>query len=251
MMMDDTDLDTALSFLDDGLELVLDRDGARWQHPARTHLFFEVDEGRAEALFSELMGRFETREQNGARVLTPQPVTKPEPETGPEEIVLTRKWMRYPELAEAIAHLSYRGAESFVARHEELTVRHVTGHGDDGLHPVVRSDEGLVQALRSDYPEYEVTVDICHPERMLAPLQVELTTRWHTYYQLADLLQRDVEAVRAGLLKRRERLVLSYKEIDGRHRRIVFTTPMLADVMEEVWRGDVRIAAGLRQEVAA
>jgi len=250
--MADPDLDDALSHLDDGLELVLDRDGARWQHPGRSHLFFEVDAGRAEALFSELSDRFQTRSQNGRRVLTPEPVEHPAPETGgPNEIVLSRTWLRYQELADAIAHLSYRGAESFVTRHEDLTVRHVTGHGDKGLHPVVRADDDLVAALEADYPELPVTLDITQPVRELAPIQVELSEPWHTYYQLADLLQRDVETVRRGLLNHREVLVLDRKMIDSRHRRIVYTTPMLADVIERVWQAEVTIAAGLRQGVAA
>lgn len=254
--------DTALTHLSDGLELVLDRDGARWQMPGRHALYFEVHPVRAKALFAMFGDRFETRSQSGPRgqrrVLTPEPAARSsvDKDTAPDEVLLTRTWLTYRELANAM-HFGYKGAQHFVRRHEDaLRCAHITTNGGrDGLSAVVKTNAALVSALKDDYPEKTIRVCIEHPERELAPQAVTLTEPSYTYRTLGGLVQRGREAVRRALLKRREHLDFETRLLDGRHRRVVFTTPWLAQVMESAWSLDVTISvdayADARREVAA
>jgi len=239
------DLDDALSNLDDGLQLVLDRDGARWQHPFRRHLFFEVDRGEAEAIYDELEDRFEVRHHNGARILTPEPARDAPKE---EETYLAEGHVPLKALASRIDH-TYEGLWS-AAKRGVFNVVTKPGPGLDGrtcavAHAIV--DEDLATYLAKAGYTGQLRTPAGQTLRLADHVEtVHLDQDRYDHYSLGDLLGYD----RATVGRR-----LSDKDLPrerSAYGRIEYPTcPALASALEEVFGVTVTIAAGDGREVAA
>jgi AcrR family transcriptional regulator len=248
----------ALARLDDGLELVLHRDGARWQVPARSHLYFEVSREKAEAIFEALNDRFQVRRMSGPsgrkRVLTPEPVAAPEPAGGARSeaqdtptVRLIRTWHTCREIARRLG-VSYDTVYNHATK--KLTIRRAPVE-QGGTTTVVRLDGKLVQWLRDRGAEVEIDLSDDLEPRDPYPEEVKLTQPCYTYAELAEVTGREPSSV--GRLCRRHDVTRTTRPSDGRGRDpvVVDTTAALADAIESSWHMAVTIAAEARREVAA
>jgi hypothetical protein len=252
----------ALEKLSDGLELIIDRDGARWQVPGRTALYFEVDRERAEAIFTLFSDRFCTRDQNGSsgwrRVLTPEPLPadeEPDEDAGdpePETAVLTRRWHTSRELAEQVG-VHHSTMQTMLRKHREsLTVR-LAPIGRGGPAYVYCVQPSLAHALEDAFG-VEVIADLdaeCEP-RTTYPETIELDEPRYSYDALANLGNRTTQStgqmVRSYGVPRKKVPVES-----GGMQTVVPTTPALAVAIEACWNAEVTITAETpdRREVGA
>jgi hypothetical protein len=249
--MDNLKLDDALSHLDEGLQLVLDRDGARWQHPGRRHLFVEVDADRAKVLFSELSDRFETRSHNGRQILTPEPsVTYPAQRSDESLVLLTRRWHTHAELAEKL-DCGRSWIRKVLNRHGDvLEPRFVSlRSGKSKVYEVcptlkhVLEDEFDVQVFD------DIPTDLVPREPF--PARIYLTEPHYTYDGLADLGNRTRSSA--------HQLVSTHdvptEEVSRTGRgpdtlTLIPTGTPLAAGIEAAWDATAVIESGARREVA-
>jgi len=240
-----TDLSDALSHLDDGLQLVLDRDGARWQHPDRTALFVPVDRHRAERWFSELCDRFEVRRENGTRIVTPVPRDDYEPQQRsylvdgicPLTVLAGRLDMTYNGLSSAVT----RGEFSTILKKAPASdgiprkVAHAVADEDLASYLASRGRDGFLRTPGGDelrLRSYRETIELSKPR--------------YSRSELADLLSVARTTVCQHLTG------TEVPERTGYYGRIEYPTgAALARALEASFSVNVTLGAGVRQEVPA
>jgi len=245
-----SDLEGPLEQLEQGLQLVIDRTGARWQKPGRTHLFFEVEKDRAEALYSELSDRFETRSQNGRRILTPEPVPEPDADAS-HQASLYRRWHTMEEVAELCDIHPRTAYRKIVEPENDLLVRTICGQGQPR---VVRTSLDLASYLAVTFgTELAIDIDPAIEPRQPIVETFELSEPAYTIRELASALQRSVHSVRYMSQQFADRLPVTktWSDESNQHVKTLVSGPILASVMADYWDMTVTIAAGLRREVAA
>jgi len=243
-----SDLEGPLEQLEQGLQLVIDRTGARWQKTGRTHLFFEVPKDRAKRIFEALGDRFEVRRKSGpsgqARILTPEPV--PEADVSEEDwTYLVDGHLGLYQLAERL-DMAREGLDSAVQRGEFNTVLK-RGHGPTGRQGEIAcavADEDLARYLAKRGDEgWLRTPDGRVLEISQHRPMVEFKEPWYSHRQLADLLECHKNTV-SGYL--RDEQLPWRRGYYGRHEYAA--GPELADALERLFTVNVRIAAGLSRE---
>lgn len=163
--------------LDAGHRLIVNRQSARWQHPARSALYEPIDRALAILVLTTFENEYQVIEESGPQgqrsILTPM-------RCPPKDGYIHYDYLSIGEISKII-NRSRNAAGKFVSRHGLKRRRWKLKRG-----VAVKVNECLTDAIEADYG-LEVGIDIRY-ERMVRPGILTLDRDWYSFKDMANLV---------------------------------------------------------------